>query len=99
MRPRNSIIVFFVTGAILLAVPLILVVIWDGPTCGLAQPASLGASGFCPSAHLFKSLISMFPFLMVIGAVLIGYNLKRISDSMLPPKEESGKDDRMIPES
>jgi hypothetical protein len=36
---------------------------------------------------------------MVIGTVLIGYNLKRISDSLLPPKEETDEDDKMVEES
>ncbi|MDH2900950.1 MAG: hypothetical protein PXY39_08245 [archaeon] len=99
MPARNSTFLFFFLGAILLVVPLIFVIVWDSPICSLSQTASTGASGYCPSTHLFKSLISFFPFLMVIGTVLIGYNLKRISDSLLPPKEETDEDDKMVEES
>ena len=99
MSRRKSSVLLFVAGAILLVVPLILVVIWDGPACSLAQTITVGNAGYCPSLRLFKGLTSLFPFLMVIGTVLIGYNLKRISDSLLPPKEESDEDDRMIQKS
>ncbi|SRR5487761_409428 len=99
MPARNSTFLFFLLGGILLVVPLIFVLVWNSSICSLSQTASTGATGYCPSTHLFKSLISFFPFLMVIGTVLIGYNLKRISDSLLPPKEETDEDDKMIEES
>jgi hypothetical protein len=87
---------FFLVGALLLVVPLVLVVVWDSPLCSLAQTPTPSTAGYCPSPSLFKNFISFFPFLMIIGAVLIGYNLKRISDSLLPPKGESGEDDTIV---
>lgn len=88
----RSVIIFFVSGLVLLLVPLTLILVWSGPACGLAEGQKSGE--FCPTHQLFDTFVSLFPFLMVIGGVLIGYNLKRISDSLLPPKEaDDGEDD------
>jgi hypothetical protein len=88
LSPRNSVIGFFVVGGMLLVIPFTLVMVWGSSICSPAQTLSAGPPLYCPSPVVFKSFISFFPFLMVIGGVLIGYNLKRISDSLLPPKEE-----------
>lgn len=98
MPTRNSVLIFFIAGAIFLVVPMILVLFWDGPSCGFGDKFSVVPNDYCLSPHLLKSFASFFPFLMVIGAVLIGYNLKRISDSYLPPKEESDEDNSEISE-
>ncbi len=81
-------LLFFIVGAGLLVVPLALVLMWDGPACSGALYNFVETSYVCIPTRLLKTLTSFFPFVMVIGAVLIGYNLKKISDSNLPPKEE-----------
>jgi hypothetical protein len=98
MPKRNSLLIFFVAGAILLVIPLILVLFWNGAACGFGDRLSVLSNNYCLSPRLLKSFTSLFPFLMVIGAVLIGFNLKRISDSYLPPDEESKEDNTEIGE-
>jgi hypothetical protein len=97
MANKNSMLVFFVAGAILLILPLILIIIWDSPNCAFTQ-SNLAANSFCLSPHLLKGFASFSPFVMVVGAILIGYNLKRISDSFLPPVEDSDESDSEISE-
>jgi cytochrome bd-type quinol oxidase subunit 2 len=96
MSPIYSMIWLFVIAGLLLTVPFALVLIWDSSFCLPGQGLSFATTSLCPSPGLFKNFISFFPFLMVIGAVLIGYNLKRISDSLLPPREESDTNEAAI---
>jgi hypothetical protein len=97
MVNKNSMLAFFVVGAILMITPLTLIIIWDNPNCAFAQ-TSLASNSFCLSPHLLKGFASFSPFVMVVGAILIGYNLKRISDSFLPPVEDSDESDAEISE-
>lgn len=86
---RDSIIAFFVIGALLLFVPLSFAFYFGSQPCDIPLP--YGAS--CPPPLLYKEIAPALPFVMIIGGVLIGYNLKRISDSLLPSDEEEGEQD------
>ncbi len=85
---RNSVIIFFAVGFLLLLVPLALVVVWNQFGCTTGSLSHSVMTTYCPSVGVFKSAYSLFPFLMLIGGVLVGYNLKRISDSLLPPRDD-----------
>ncbi|MDG6995235.1 MAG: hypothetical protein JRN52_04855 [Nitrososphaerota archaeon] len=73
---RRSIITFFVVGGILLVFPLALVVTTN-PMCGA------DSSTLC-STPAYKFGLSFFPYLMLAGGLIIGYNMKRVSDSLKP---------------
>lgn len=85
---KNSVLIFFMTGFLLLIIPLVLMLFWNEIGCATEVLGHSTLSSYCPSIGIFKSADSFFPFLMVIGGVLVGYNLKRISDSFLPPPED-----------
>jgi hypothetical protein len=76
-------ITVFVLGAVLLFVPLILVVGFSSIAC------NVGTSSCIP--FLYKMLFPALPYVMIVGGVLIGYNMKRISDSLLPEDEDEGE--------
>ena len=73
---RRSIITFFAVGGILLVFPLALVVTTN-PVCGI------DSSAIC-STPAYKFGLSFFPYLMLAGGLIIGYNMKRVSDSLKP---------------
>jgi hypothetical protein len=82
---RDSILAFFVIGALLLVIPLFLVLFVGEPCAGLLP----GLSGIPICATLlYKQVVAALPYFMLVGGVIIGYNLKRVSDSLLPPVEE-----------
>ena len=74
--PKASIIKFFTVGGLLLVVPLVAVIDW--PTTG----CDISAVNFCTGSHAYRMMTTFLPYVMVIGGVLIGYNMKRISDSL-----------------
>lgn len=87
---RDSIVALFVAGALLLVVPLFFVLSFGAQPCG--QPRPLGAS--CSLPALYKGVVSILPYVMIIGGVLIAYNFKRISDSLLPRDEDESELER-----
>lgn len=76
---------FFVIGGILLVLPLALILFWNSSGC---YAIGSRVEGYCPSSYEFRILLSFLPFLMLVGGVLIGYNLKKVSDRFSPPEEE-----------
>ncbi|MGI0078786.1 MAG: hypothetical protein ACRECH_04110 [Nitrososphaerales archaeon] len=81
---KDSIVAFFIMGTLLLLVPLFLALSFVAQPCAI--PRTIGSS--CTIPPLFKEVLSALPFVMIIGGVMIGYNLKRISDSLLPREED-----------
>jgi hypothetical protein len=80
---------YFSVGAVLLVLPLALVLLWGSASCSTNGPTP----AYCVSPQTLKMAGSFFPFVMLIGAVLIGYRMKKISDSLLPQEEESDDDE------
>lgn len=75
---------YFTVGAALLVVPLIVIITLGSPAC--TQGPSVPS--YCVSSSTFKFLSSFLPFVMVVGGVLIGYRMKKISDSLKPEDDE-----------
>ena len=71
---RRSIILLFTIGSFLLIIPLSVVLI-ETPMCRASSAA-------CNTSETYKLAVSAFPYVMIGGGMLIGYNMKRISDSM-----------------
>ena len=71
---RRSIVIFFSVGALMLVIP-VGVVLSENSACK-ASPAD------CNRTDAYRYLVSAFPYIMIAGGLLIGYNMKRISDSM-----------------
>lgn len=74
--PKASIIKFFTVGGLLLVMPLVVVLDWPTNSCVTS------AVDFCMGSHAYKMMTNFLPYVMVVGGVLIGYNMKRISDSL-----------------
>ncbi len=81
MPTRDSLIAFFLVGAVLLLAPLILVLVLGAHTCSV-----VAVGDACTLTSIYKVIFPSLPYIMLVGGVLIGYNLKRISDSLLPPE-------------
>ncbi len=79
MPPRNSLVALFVMGAILLLIPLIFILLVGGHACNVGVLVNS-----CTLPSNYRIMVPALPYLMVVGGVLIGYNMKRISDSLLP---------------
>ncbi len=58
-------------------------VTWNSQAC-----SDFSISEKCSGALIFSQTISFLPFVMIIGGVLVGYNLKRISDSLEPESDK-----------
>jgi hypothetical protein len=69
----------------MLVLPLALVVS-SNPSC---NPGSA-----CSKSTLEKFGISLIPYVMIAGGIIIAYNMKKLSDSLRPPEpvgdEETG---------
>lgn len=65
--------------------PLFLV-LFVGDPCPVL-PLGLNRVPTCATL-LYKQVVAALPYFMLVGGVIIGYNLKRVSDSLLPPVEE-----------
>jgi len=84
---QTSIIFYFLIGGALLVSPLVVVSNWNPQVC---SSNSLGQQK-CSTPIVYSQTVSFLPFMMVVGGLLIGYNMKRISDSLRPHDEvESG---------
>jgi len=85
---RKSVIILFTVGAILLVVP-VGTVLSENSICR-ADAAS------CIHSDAYRYLVSAFPYVMLGGGILIGYNMKRISDAArIPELDEESEDDDM----
>lgn len=62
----------------MLVLPLALVV--------ATTPACTSESGSLCSTSSYKFGLSFFPYVMLAGGLIIGYNMKRVSDSLRPPE-------------
>jgi len=82
--PRASVIKFFVVGGLLLVTPLVAVMNW--PTRG----CEFSTENVCFGSEAYKVSVTLLPYVMLIGGVIIGYNMKRISDSMNESGERRG---------
>jgi hypothetical protein len=80
---------YLATGAVLLIVPVALISVWGSQNCTTSPAAS-----YCIPSKDFKVAIDFLPFLMLIGGILIGYKMKKISDSLLPPPDEEEAQNR-----
>ncbi len=87
---RKSVVILFAVGAIMLAVPLGTV---------LSQNAICKSdTSSCFHSKDYGYLVSAFPYIMLGGGVLIGFNMKRISDAVNAPVEDEseGADDESL---
>jgi hypothetical protein len=66
----------------MLVLPLALVVS-SSPSCG---PGTI-----CSRSNLYRFGFTLFPYIMLGGGVIIGYNMKRLSDSLKPPESSEGE--------
>jgi len=70
----KSVIILFAVGAIMLVAPL-------GTVLSENSICRSNASS-CDHSDVYRYLVSSFPYVMLGGGVLIGYNMKRVSDSI-----------------
>ncbi|HYB03598.1 MAG TPA: hypothetical protein VED17_03990 [Nitrososphaerales archaeon] len=85
---RKSMVILFTVGAIMLAAPL-------GTVLSESAICKSDASS-CIHSEDYGYLVSAFPYIMLGGGVLIGFNMKRISDAINAPVEDEsdeGADD------
>ena len=61
----------------MLVLPLALVLATN-PVC----PPS--TETICSTSSAYKFVLTFFPYVMLAGGLIIGYNMKRIADSMKP---------------
>jgi len=71
---RRSIVMLFSVGALMLVIPVV-VVISENSACRANASA-------CIHSDAYRYLVSAFPYIMIGGGLLIGYNMKRISDAI-----------------
>jgi len=83
--PRKFFVRLFAIGGILLVVPLILIISADTVCTG-------GAVG-CPNSSTIRIIDTIFPYPMLLGGLLIGYGMKKVTDS----KQEESEDEEDVP--
>ena len=71
---RRGVIVLFALGSLMLVIPFGTIVT-ENSMCR-ANAAS------CIHSDSYRYLVSSFPYVMIAGGLLIGYNMKRISDTI-----------------
>jgi hypothetical protein len=71
---KKSVVILFAVGAIMLVAPL-------GTALSENSLCKTNATA-CNHSDDYRYLISSFPYIMLGGGLLIGYNMKRISDSI-----------------
>jgi hypothetical protein len=82
---RRGVILLFVIGSLMLAIPLGTV---------LAENSACRAnSAECIHSDAYRYLVSSFPYVMIGGGLLVGYNMKRISDSINAEEEDEETDE------
>jgi hypothetical protein len=74
---RGSIVTFFVVGSLMIAGPLALMLNW--PSVGCSSQLTQGA---CRGPQLYKTSITILPYVMLAGGAIVVYNMKRVSDSI-----------------
>jgi hypothetical protein len=79
----RSLKIAFSVGAIMLVLPLALVVS-SSPSC---TPGSV-----CSKSNVYRFGYTLFPYIMIAGGVIIGYNMKRLSDSLRPSEPTENED-------
>lgn len=84
---KSSIIKFFVVGSILLVSPIVLAAFWQTTSCNHEF------EDLCLGSQFYKSSISFLPYVMIIGGLIIGFNMKRISDSIIANEKEDSDTD------
>jgi hypothetical protein len=76
----------FSVGLLLLIVP-ITVVFFQGYTC-------TAKSYFCFGIRANKTIDALFPYVMLLGGLLVGYGMKRLADlKQEEAKEQEGSSD------
>jgi hypothetical protein len=75
----------------MLGIPLVLVLLFGNTGC-TSSSLALNPLSICHSSKASGRIIEFLPFLMIIGGVLIAYNMKKISDSFLPEKDLSDEE-------
>lgn len=82
---RRGVLFLFAIGALMLVIPLGTV---------LAENSACRAnSAECIHSEAYRYLVSSFPYIMIGGGLLIGYNMKRISDSINAEEVDEESDD------
>jgi hypothetical protein len=71
---RRDVILLFAIGSLMLVIPL-------GTILTENSMCRANASS-CINSESYRYLVSSFPYVMIAGGLLIGYNMKRISDSI-----------------
>jgi len=69
---KKSLVILFTIGAIMLVVP-VGTVLSENSICRSDAAA-------CNHSAEYRYLVSAFPYIMLGGGILIGYNMKKISD-------------------
>ncbi|MFI5421882.1 MAG: hypothetical protein ACHQ1H_13015 [Nitrososphaerales archaeon] len=82
---RRGVILLFVIGSLMLVIPL--------GTVLAENSACRGNSAECIHSEAYRYLVSSFPYVMIGGGLLIGYNMKRISDSINAEEEDEESDE------
>ncbi len=91
LNPNTS-IAYFSLGTFLLVVPLLLILLWGSSSCVAGSSTTFYRPFYCASNQLFHISTEFFPFVMIVGGVLVGYRMKMISESLAPPKDEEEND-------
>ncbi len=90
---RRSILRFFVIGFCLMLIPLAMILFWNQMGCYAQILGHAAVSHYCLPGNLDKSMELFLPFIMIVGGAMVGYNLKRISDSNLPPPDDKEEEE------
>ena len=78
---RRSIFILFAVGSCLLVIPLAVV---------LSANYFCRIEGVCHPTEDYRIEVSAFPYVMIGGGIIIGYNMKRISDAARYDEERDG---------
>ena len=71
----------------MVALPLVLVLNWSSTAC------SAVLLNFCIGSQLYKTSTMILPYVMLAGGALVGYNMKRVYDSLVRSEGEIEDDD------
>jgi hypothetical protein len=82
---KRSVLILFAVGAIMLVVPLG-TVLSENAICK-------SDTSSCIHSEDYGYLVSAFPYIMLGGGVLIGFNMKRISDAINAPVEDESDEE------
>jgi len=82
---KRSVLAVFLIGGLMVVVPFLLVLNWSSNTC------SADLLNFCRGSQFYKTARTIFPYLMLAGGAIVGYNMKRVYDSLV--REERKMDE------